>query len=408
MKPKKPRKTDFSAGPQFLGYLYQAHYALYTLLKEPEEEAGLVIEGLDDIELNTAEFKSLKQLKHHITKKASLSSLSVDFWKTIRVWSAGLKAKKWKPLETKLMLITTAAAPNNSIASLLRDDTKRDPDTALKKMMQMASATYKSTRLTDEFEAFNLLTKGQKKQLVQSIFIVDASPDIADIEDHIKQSLRPAVPKNKLDHFCQSILGWWYKQVAKQLLTEARDKGPSKAQMIRSIDLSNIIDEMRGHFQRDVLSIDFPRAEPEEEFYAAQDGRMFVRQLRCLDVAPEQVRLSIKKLYRAVMQRTHWASKDLLYTDEMVNYDEELRERWEEQVVKLKRKDKYYGKLNDDIVCAEFGRRILNWAEEINIPIRSSMPAKDEYVTHGSYHLLADAEQPRVHWHPKFLDQFSN
>lgn len=190
MKLKKPRKPDFSAGPQFLGYLYQAHYALYALLKETEEEAGIVIEGLDDIELGTAKLKHLKQLKHHIKKKASLSSLSVDLWKTIRVWSAGLKAKEWKPLETKLTLITTATAPKNSIAFLLRDDSNRDPDAALKKMVKMATGTYKSTRLKDEFDAFNALTKIQQKLLVQAIVIADASPNIVDIEKHIKDRLQ--------------------------------------------------------------------------------------------------------------------------------------------------------------------------------------------------------------------------
>jgi hypothetical protein len=402
MKPKKPRKPDFSAGPQFLGYLYQAHYALYVLLKQTEEEAGLIIEGLDDIELGTTAFKNLKQLKHHVAKRASLSSLSVDLWKTIRVWSTALKAKEWKPLETKLTLITTATAPNNSIASLLRDDSKRDTDAALKKMVQIATSIYASDRLKVEFAAFNALSKLQKKQLVEAIVIADAAPNILDIEGHIKQRLKPAVPKNKLDPFCDSILGWWYKQVARQLLIKSIE--PSKNQAIKWIDLTNIIDEMRTHFQRDSLPVTFPRAEPDEDFYAAQEGRTFVRQIRCLDVAPEQVRLSIKKFYRAFMQRTEWASEDLLFTDEISNYDYELRERWMEYVVKLKRKDKYYGKLGDDKVCADFGRKVLNWAEEVNIPIRKSMPAKDEYVTHGSYHLLADEPKPTVHWHPKFLD----
>jgi hypothetical protein len=403
MKLKKPRKPDFSAGPQFLGYLYQAHYALYVLLKETEEEAGIIIEGLDDIELGTAKLKHFKQLKHHIKKKASLSSLSVDLWKTIRVWSAGLKAKEWKPLETKLTLITTATAPKSSIASFLRDDGNRDPDAALKKMVKMATGIYKSTRLKDEFDAFNALTKIQQKLLVQAIVIADASPNIVDIEKHIKDRLQFSVTKDKLQPFCNSILGWWYKKVAQQLLVKATD--PSKAQAIKWIDLSNIIDEMRTLFQRDSLPVTFPRAEPEENFYADQEGRMFVRQIKCLDVEPDQIRLSIKKYYRAVKQRTEWAGELLLYNGEMDGYDQQLRERWAEYIIKLKRKEKFFGKLDKASVCAEFGRRVLNWIEEVDIPIRNSMPANSEYVTHGSYHLLADADRPTVHWHPNFLDQ---
>ena len=45
--------TSFSAaaGSQALGYLYQAQYALYTLLTSDGEESALILQGLDDVEL---------------------------------------------------------------------------------------------------------------------------------------------------------------------------------------------------------------------------------------------------------------------------------------------------------------------------------------------------------------------
>ena len=35
------------------------------------------------------------------------------------------------------------------------------------------------------------------------------------------------------------------------------------------------------------------------------------------------------------------------------------------------------------------------------------MPSKDEYVTRGSYHMLADEPSPAVYWHPKCLEKLA-
>ena len=60
--------TSFSAaaGPQALGYLYQAQYALYALLTADGEEYSLILEGMDDVELQSATATKLQQLKHHL------------------------------------------------------------------------------------------------------------------------------------------------------------------------------------------------------------------------------------------------------------------------------------------------------------------------------------------------------
>ena len=61
--------TSFSAGPQALGYLYQARVALLLLLQAPDE-SRLKVEAMDDIELHDALAENslaLVQLKHHTT-----------------------------------------------------------------------------------------------------------------------------------------------------------------------------------------------------------------------------------------------------------------------------------------------------------------------------------------------------
>ena len=50
-----------------MGYLYQAQYALYALLTVDGEESALILEGLDDVELQSAMATELQQLEHHLS-----------------------------------------------------------------------------------------------------------------------------------------------------------------------------------------------------------------------------------------------------------------------------------------------------------------------------------------------------
>lgn len=130
-----------AAGPQALGYLYQAQYALYALLTADGEESALILEGLDDVELQSATVTELQQLKHHLstTRQAVLSNRSTDLWKTLRVWGDLLQKQQWDPLRTRLALITTATAAPGSIPSLLRDEAARDPAEALTQLRAVAA-----------------------------------------------------------------------------------------------------------------------------------------------------------------------------------------------------------------------------------------------------------------------------
>lgn len=390
-----------AAGPQALGYLYQTQYALHSLLAADSEETAIIVEGLDDVELQATSSTKLQQLKHHISTKrqATLTNSSTDLWKTLRVWADLLQKKAWNPLQTKLALITTATAGKKSIPSLLRDDKVRDPDEALKQLVTLA-ATPPSKALAEPFKVFNSLTALQKKQLVQSIVVIDQAPDIEDLEVPIKKQLQFSAPANKVDNVYLHLLGWWYSKVAQQL--NEKSHAP-----IRLIDLKNKLDEIRNQHQRDSLPIEFARASPDKAFYDAQEGRLFVRQLDYLILHTDRVRFAITDYYRAFQQRTKWATDGLLFDEELLHYEEDLKENWARYVARLKSHADFDGKLEEDAVCRTFGLSVLDWMETVNFSIRAGMPAKDEYVTRGSYHMLADEPTPAVYWHPKCLEKLT-
>lgn len=145
--------TGFSAGPQALGYLYQARYALWLIL-DNREELKLSLESLDDIafEEDKGTPKELLQLKHH-TNQASLTNSSSDLWKTIRVWSTSSKNKTISLPDTLLTLITTAEAPEDSVAALLRPGNDRDSKLAAQKLFELATNS-KNKSLESSFKAF--------------------------------------------------------------------------------------------------------------------------------------------------------------------------------------------------------------------------------------------------------------
>ena len=124
----------FSANEPNLGYLYQVRYGLLLIVSEQNEEAKLLIEKIDDISIETPVKLGVYQTKLHINSVANLTNASTDLWKTIRVWSEGIRNGQLNPDNCLFNLITTAAASEDTIPSKLKQGTKdtRNVDEILK------------------------------------------------------------------------------------------------------------------------------------------------------------------------------------------------------------------------------------------------------------------------------------
>jgi hypothetical protein len=167
--------SEFSAGQQALGYIYQARYALFLIL-ERDIGASATIESIDDIVLSDdGDPTEILQLKHHTgTSSTSLSDYSSDLWKTLRVWSTYFSSKSGSN-ENIFTLISTATAPINSIAAMLSPNkTSRDEKTALRQLKQVTQDSTSST-LRPAFEAFLALSPQKQEELVKAIHILDGS-----------------------------------------------------------------------------------------------------------------------------------------------------------------------------------------------------------------------------------------
>lgn len=385
--------AGFSAGPQALGYLYQTRYALHLILNTPEE-LELSIESLDDIVFEEkGSPQELLQLKHH-TSPASLTDSSSDLWKTIRIWSANFREGKISLPDTVLTLVTTAQAPDDSIAALLRPDNNRQHRHAAKKLLDIAN-TSTNTSLTASFDAFKALSPNQQEMLTHSIQILDNSPSISDTADQIKDRLNLAVRRQHLDALYERLEGWWLGKMVRHL-------SGGSADFITGFEVRDKIRDIAEQFGPEVLPIDYLEAEPSIPPDPDTDNRRFIMQLKAIAVNNRRIEKAILDYYRAFEQRSRWAREELLIDDELEQYEKKLVDEWERFSLALQDDLQLDEAITTEQDWQQFGRDVYKWVDQVaDIPIRPRVT--EEYVMRGSYHILADRNPPGVWWHPQFV-----
>lgn len=381
-----------SAGPQAIGYLHQARYALLRILESDEpEKTSVMIEGLDDVEVQGQNgVVELDQLKHHISEKASLTDKSPDLWKTIKVWSDYFTSNRNEADSLSLNLVTTAEAPDESAASVLREESSQDIE-EVDQLLLDAAETSKNEALEDAFESYKDISKKDRKNILKSITVYDESYTIEEASERIKRILLYSVDKKYLDNAFSRLEGWWFDRVVRQII--GRKNTPIQGASVIS-KLHSIADQFRA----ENLPIDFSNTYLDPGDREEYESRMFVKQLEVVAANAARVKNAIIDFYRAFQQRSKWVSEDLVFDNELEKYERKLIEEWE------RRKAAYedeVDKESSEKELKELGRKILRWVElEADIPIRPKV--EEKYVVRGSYHMLADEKPPRVHWHPEF------
>src|SRR5438876_542288 len=89
----KSGPAKYSASASLQGYIYQCRYALLLMLRRirTSPTAKVAVEKFDDVSFETGGTpKDLVQTKYHGTP-GNLSDTSEDWWKTLRIWSEGVR-----------------------------------------------------------------------------------------------------------------------------------------------------------------------------------------------------------------------------------------------------------------------------------------------------------------------------
>lgn len=370
-----------------LGYLYQCREALLLAILETKSQPGMSvsIERFDDVafEQNGTAAEQL-QLKHRVTP-SSLTDMSVDLWKTLRIWSEQVAEDPQVPFERRFTIITTAQAPVGSAAELLRAARpSADAEKAALVLLRTAATDSTNQESAAGRRAFLDLSEQDQANLLAAMRIHDNAPSITNGRSEIEEQLHFSAPDGKVSDLVDHLEGWWFAQVVSCL---ANPDAPA----ISLLALRAKIDEIARAFRNNDLLISPEALAVSAGDLPASDSRIFVRQMRSVDVAEESIELAKFDFYRATAQRSSWARENALLDGEAARYDADLVERWKRE--RLARESS--GKPSSEDEKKLFGRDLFHWASRAQAPFRNR---HEQWLCTGSYQILADGVT--VGWHP--------
>lgn len=382
------KNVSFEAKDPSLGYYYQILYSLYLMLGRREiPNLTIKLEDLDDLVINCSENLHLIQLKHHNTEDSSLSDRSLDFWKTIRVWSSEIKQGKIKEIDNTIFsLITTGKVSDNSFLLKLKDGKSRDAEYALKEMIKIsADQSVESTKKA--YEAFSNLSDTQKKLLVNNVYIIDQEVDIVEVTKLIESQLKYNVPQNKVNALFDGVIGWWLKQCINLLSNSGQSE-------IKDIDLQNAIWAIIETLKQDNLPDSFvlDLIENLNEY----ENHIFFKQLKLIALGNRSLLNAVNNFRKAYGQKNKWLQDGLIMPDELEKYENNLYDNW----------NIMFSIVVDKIDGTENSQQLIQAGQDFyNEFIVKSHPNirpnySSVYYPIGSYHMLA--EEKRIGWHPNY------
>lgn len=382
----------FSAKEPSLGYLYQIQYGLLLLLTSKQENnAKILIEALDDIELQTEDETKLYQTKYHKKKDTNLTDRSSDFWKTIRVWCEQILDKTVDINNTIFTLITTVNISNDSIILKIKnkkDETNKVED-ILNKLNIIANETANDTNKKG-YIAFKKLSPSQQKKLIQKIYIVDSSLDFTDIEKQIRNELRLSTEASKINALFERLVGWFLNNSIRHLQGEK--------EFIWFNELEQQILSIIETFKKDDLPMDFPDKIllTNEELGKVRTFN-FIKQLQLINISSRMETTAISDYYRAFQQKSKWLRENLLNPQEEIDYDKKLIEDWDRKFDLLLDDSET---LSDDEKKIHGNKFYKKFYIETKPRVFIRKQFEESYLILGSCHMLSN--KLKIGWHPDF------
>ncbi|MBQ9260080.1 MAG: hypothetical protein IJ187_09570 [Neisseriaceae bacterium] len=380
--------TRHAAIPTIQGFLYQFYIALLEILNSDNPSALLSIESLDDIVIeNNGTPEAIIQVKHH-NKQSNLTNTSTDLWKTLNIWCDLLLQDKIEE-KSVLYLITTQSITENTIAYYL---SKKDIDEAKKAILKTIDSSNSSANKTyyDKFK--DELTDEQKQFLLEHIYISDNHFSFDEVKKRLETKLELACRKEHIKHFVEQLVDWFRGRIAD-------DFSKNKPANIKRKDITDKIDDLREQFKNDNLPT-YDKISKEKIDTNEFNNHLFVKQINLLQLNnTDRIINAMADFYNARLHRSKWVS-ELLITHELEKYDDELIDKWK---VKFNQEKENLTSNSTDEEERNIGKNVFNWIEKSEYSIRPNFTNKS-FITRGSYHMLANNDDLKVGWHPKYKE----
>jgi hypothetical protein len=382
--------SGFGAAGPALGYLAQVDYALLLALErmDVDDDFALSIETLDDIVFHHAETDDATeklQSKHTIDGTKTLSDASTDLWKTLHNWIV-------EPDDGTARLVLLAVAGAGNAAANLRLGDGRDVPAALRALERVARESSNAAN-AGYYAAFLQLGQEERQAFLDRVEVIDGMATVGQLQPGLERAVRKSAKPQRRAGLVDRLRGWWHKRVIAHL--EAVAHGTRDRIGVAEIEeqLLEIGDSLRDeNLPIDVLDM----AEPSEDEVSGSN-RIFVAQLRLIEMSRERLRMCIYDHNRAFAQRSIWQRDRLLEVGELSKYDRELQEAWQRFFVPAGDED---SDLDQDALLRMARERFVELDRSDLPPVRRDV--RPGWVARGSLHVIADRLE--IGWHPAWLD----
>lgn len=376
-----------------LGYLYQVRYALALLLENDNSDCQISIEKFDDVAFSKDDIPiQLIQLKHHIQHQGNLADASTDMWRTIKVWLDAISETPDILDGTNFLIITTATAPIDSAAFLLKTDSNRNPDTAYEKLKTVCFSSVNQAHQR-YYDAFREAGEDTVKQLIRQIYIIDCASNIIDVEKDILKHIRySCIPKHQKMIY-ERLEGWWFKKAIDALCCDT-------PVFVNQNQVRSFIVSVSQEYADDNLPIDILDIDDLQEDNFSANEKIFHEQLKLICLGNHRMQLALRDYYRAFRQRASWVRNDLLYVNELGQYEQRLIDEWEHAFAAMEETLSEANNATEGEKAKE-GRQLFSDIEKRDIRIRPK--CQEAFIMRGSYHILAN--QLKIGWHVDFFDR---
>lgn len=384
---------NHQASEQMLGYLYQVRYALALLLENDNSDCQISIEKFDDVAFSKDDIPiQLIQLKHHIQHQGNLADASTDMWRTIKVWLDAISETPDILDGTNFLIITTATAPIDSAAFLLKKDSNRNPDTAYQKLKTVCFSSVNQAHQR-YYDAFREAGEDTVKQLIRQMYIIDCASNIIDVEKDILKHIRySCIPKHQKMIY-ERLEGWWFKKAIDALCCDT-------PVFVNQNQVRSFIVSVSQEYADDNLPIDILDIDDLQESNFSANEKIFHEQLKLICLGNHRMQLALRDYYRAFRQRASWVRNDLLYVNELGQYEQRLIDEWEHAFAAMEETLSETNNATEEEKAKE-GRQLFSDIEKRDIRIRPK--CQEAFIMRGSYHILAN--QLKIGWHVDFFDR---
>jgi len=380
---ESPRPNP-SAAAQFAGYLYQLDRAIFRLASA-RAEVTVGVETSDDVTELTADSSLIyEQDKFSGQPRNPYADRSRNLWKTLSNWyEADLRENKHR-IEA-FHLVTNRVVPDCLARRLGGATDDRQVDSCIRELRVIAETLPQGAR---RYGSRILAADARSlESFVRRVKLYDAAA--AEPNEEISTQITEAlpIPSRINSSAVLKYLRGWIGSIARERWASGEQLWLTRADFLN--ELHAIVTRLESYRVLERAQRYFTINSEERE---AARTKHFVHHLALVGCDDEDVDRAIDDYLRFCTEKTRLVHQGEVTVDDWVDREGRLKRRWS-RIVRTERR------ISNSRNQEEVGRRIL--AETTDSGHKeplASYDTREEYLTSGHYHRLADVDE--VWWHP--------